>query len=397
MVDRGQDDLPGDLDERTLNQLEPVLRRLESLTAPDDDACERMRRTVLAGLAEDAGSIDVGMPRQRRAPAPSPRPRPRPDRPAGRGPTGAPDTRPATSARQRFAIAALAGLALVFSLAGMSLMLSRDALPGDPLYGIKRTAEAASLGLTFSDEAKALKHLEFASARVTEIETLTQRHPNPDDVPAGGYLTALRDFDTDAAAGSRQLIDLATSSDGRQLAWLAAWSDQQEGRLTAVEHRLPAAAANRQQATLALLDKMAARAAALQDRMPCYEITSGSSDEIGALPDSGICQRVPVAGSPGDRVPDTGAPPPVDGSTETPVEPPEGADRRPGDPSPTPTQPVPTPPEVDVIPPRDNGPLLPDPRLPETEEPSLELPLPTVELPPLLPGILGGIGIGTPQ
>ena len=37
---------------------------------------------------------------------------------------------------------------------GMSLLLSRDALPGDALYGIKRTAESASLGLTFGDESQ---------------------------------------------------------------------------------------------------------------------------------------------------------------------------------------------------------------------------------------------------
>lgn len=104
-----------------------------------------------------------------------------------------------SSRRSRFLVALAAAVVLMFALAGMSLLLSRDALPGDTLYGIKRTAEAASLGLTFGDESKALKHLEFANARIGEMETLAQRYMDPADVPAGSYLTALTDFDTDAA------------------------------------------------------------------------------------------------------------------------------------------------------------------------------------------------------
>jgi uncharacterized protein DUF5667 len=297
-------------------------------------------------------------------------------------------------ARGRFAIAAIALLALVFSLAGMSLLLARDALPGDALYGIKRTAEAASLGLTFGDESKALKHLEFASARVTEIETLAQRYANPSDAPVGGYLTALSDFDNDAAAGSRQLISLATRNDGRQLESLRAWTRQQDDRLTAVAPRLPGAAHNREGATLALLSKITTRADTLLARMACYQITTGSYDDVGALPATGVCERVPGAPVPPNAQNTEGgrglstAP----GLTSVPVAP---------LPSPAPPGSVPTgalPSGTLLNPtsaPGQPGGQTPGGRSSPNQPPpiTIPLPLPTVEVPPLIPG-LPGIHIG---
>jgi hypothetical protein len=290
-------------------------------------------------------------------------------------------------------VAAVAVLALVFSLAGMSLLLARDALPGDALYGIKRTAEAASLGLTFGDESKAHKHLEFASARVTEIETLAARYGNPADAPIGGYLTALSDFDNDASAGSRQLIALATRNDGRQLQSLGAWAKQQASRLAAVSDRLPGAARNRQGATLALLDKISTRSAALIARMECYQITTGSFDDVGALPATGVCERVPgaptspsVPGTEAGRVTLPGAP--MMTTVAPPALPPAA--------SPLPGQTTTLLPTTPGLP---GGPSLPGSSPPSSPIPGapptivIPLPLPTVEVPPLLPG-LPGVRIG---
>ncbi|MFC7618052.1 DUF5667 domain-containing protein [Actinokineospora soli] len=246
-----------------------------------------MKERVLAGMAR---------------PSPVPRtPGPRPPR-AGRAPrtrrtAGATATCPGDEpragfgARGRFAVAAVAVLALVFSLAGMSLLLARDALPGDPLYGVKRTGEAASLGLTFGDEDRAFKHLQFASARVTELETLAQRYPDPADAPLGSYLSALTDFDHDAAAGSRSLVAVATRGDGSLLRTLGEWAEQQRTRLGAL--RLPADALNHQAVSIALLERIATRAGALSARMTCDRVTSGGVDDVGALPATTAC--VPVA------------------------------------------------------------------------------------------------------
>jgi Domain of unknown function (DUF5667) len=286
-------------------------------------------------------------------------------------------------ARGRLAVAALALLTLVGALAGMSVLMARDALPGDALYGVKRTAEAASLGLTFGDEPKAFKHLEFAAARVSEIETLARRYPTPEDAPVGGYLTALTDFDNDAVAGSRDLIMLATSADGGLLDSLRDWSTQQAGRLQRVAAHLPVDARNRSTASRALLDRITARADALLARMDCYQITSGSYDDIGALPATGACEVGPtrttttpqpsVPATPDNSGPVTGGP--VTAPPDEPV--------APSDPSPE-VPPVPVPGATVSVPaPTDR---------PTTPPVSTTTP-PLIQLPPLLPG-LPGLGIG---
>jgi hypothetical protein len=284
-------------------------------------------------------------------------------------------------ARGRLAIASLALLTLVGSLAGMSVLLSRDALPGDALYGVKRTAEAASLGLTFGDESKALKHLEFASARITEIETLARRYPDPDNAPVGGYLTAFTDFDNDAVAASRQLIAIATGADGRQLESLRDWATQQASRLQRVASHLPSAARGRETTSRVLLDRIATRADALSARMDCFQITSGSFDDIGALPASGTCEKRNPAPTP------SAAPQTLPGTTDNPSAPTGGAPSGVQPPSapvpsaePTPAvPPVPVPGATVTVP-------LPTQRPPTSPTTAPDTP-PLIQLPPVLPGL----------
>jgi Domain of unknown function (DUF5667) len=312
-----------------------ALRTLGPDTAPDAETRERMRERVLA------------------------------------------EARPAVSSRRgRFAVAVAAALALVFALAGMSLLLSRDALPGDALYGMKRTAEAASLGLTFGDESKALKHLEFAASRVSEMEALAQQHPDPADAPTGSYLTALTDFDTDTAEASRQLITLAASGAVEQLNSLRSWAGQQDGRLNALDPHLPVTARERNAASRQLLTRIAERSSAVLGRMDCYQITTGGSDDIGALPADSICHR-PTASDTVPAVPSAPAPPPPV-KTLAPQTPPPAA---PSEAKPTPPV-VTSTPQVPLVPaPPPVVPTRPvDPTLPQ-------LPGPIITVPPLLPGL----------
>lgn len=416
----------------------PALAALAPLTAPTTVERARIRERILAGLAEPAeaetahpvavaGDTEpAATPVTTREASnattvgtgtvatPTDRVRPKRHRAASgrvarasRGPRGRHGSargsargggrddlpaRPMSGARARFAIAAVAVLALVGSLAGMSLLLARDALPGDALYGFKRTAEAASLGLTFGDESKALKHLDFAGARVSEIETLARRYPDPSSAPIGAYLTALTDFDNDAAAGSRQLIALATRADGGQLDLLGTWARQQEARLRDIP--LPPAVRGREAASIELLGKIAGRADALLDRMDCYQITSGTFDEVGALPATGVCDRLTGAG-PSPNVPEPNPP----ARTQAP-----GAARPtapPAEPGPARTEPtpplLPLPGVASVLPSAPDAPAggAAPPSGAVVEPPSivLPLPLPTVEIPPLLPG-LPGVTVG---
>ncbi|MFE9744687.1 DUF5667 domain-containing protein [Saccharothrix saharensis] len=341
-VDAHPDPVAADAEELADELAVVALLRKAAVTAgPDEEAKARMRARVLGAAEPPPTKLDQPV-RERR-----------------------------TGARGRLAVALAAALCLLFSLAGMSLLLSRDALPGDALYGVKRTAESASLGLTFGEESKGNKRLEFAAARLAEIETLVDRYRDSGGGPLGGYLTALTDFDADAAAGSRVLAALGSNSDQRALEDLRDWATAQATRLTDLRPSLPAQAADRAGTSLDLLARIADRASALHARADCASVTSGQVDQVGPVPAQDECAAPPVdPGTSASAAPPTAAPT----TTVTPTT----AGDAPGVTS-TPGGVVP------------NVPTPSAPPAPTTTTPSGPLlPLPTLTLPSLpLPG-LGG-------
>jgi len=72
---------------------------------------------------------------------------------------------------QRRLTALAAGAAVVTGVAGVGVGSSRS-LPGQPLYGVKRAAEAAQLAATVGTEARGKRHLEFARTRLAEVRAL---------------------------------------------------------------------------------------------------------------------------------------------------------------------------------------------------------------------------------
>ncbi|MBP2475999.1 hypothetical protein JOF53_004871 [Crossiella equi] len=306
----------------------PALAAYEQSLNPTESARERMRARLMAQYPEAVGKAR----------------RQRPD-PGG---------------RRRLPVVA-AGLALLTSLSGMSLLLSQDALPGEALYAVKRTAEGARLGLTFDEAPRARLHLEFAGGRVVELTGLLDQP----GTAAADFLRALGDFEADAAAGARLLTELGASSDEGAFAALAAWAGQQQARLRASAPALPGAAQDRLQATLTLLARIQTRANELRQRAGCRAITSGGADDIGALPATGPCapgpasarekppqarpDRGPGGGTTGpgrEVLPDPDSPEP----TPTPVSPMTGSDTSvttstpppPPSPSPSPSTSTPT-------------------------------------------------------
>jgi len=201
--------------------------------------------------------------------------------------------------RGRVVVAAAAALCLTLSLSGMSVLLSRDAVAGDALDTFKRTAESAELGLTFGDQPKALKHLEFAGDRVNEIEIMAQQADSAGNWSAGQgkFVRVLDDFDSDATAGARLLTGLALHGQPSSLPALRTWGEQQKARLAVVRAALPMPISARLDGTLGLLDRVVARASALSNRSNCVTITTGVRDELGALPANDACKPVPVDGT----------------------------------------------------------------------------------------------------
>jgi len=293
-----------DASDRTLQRELSVansLRQLGATVGPTPAERDRMRQRVMSefgSVVHEGHSpvLPLRVPRQRR---------------------WVPD-----QTRGRLVVAAAAALCLLTSLSGMSLLLSRDALPGDALYSVKRTAESAELGFTFGDQPKALKHLEFASARVDEIEIMARHADAVGNWSAGQdkFLRALEDFDSDASAGARLLTGLASTGNASSLSELRTWATEQKGRLTAVRAALPLPTSARMDSTLGLLDRIATRASVLSQRVNCVTMSTGTRDDLGLIPAREACNPVPVDGTssvvPLPQVPP--APQPVQPIVDTP-------------------------------------------------------------------------------
>jgi Domain of unknown function (DUF5667) len=275
-----------DLDDSLRHELALVaaLREVGQATQLDDDARRRLRRRVLTSLeSETAGGATDTRPET---------------------PDVATDTRPETvlelkrpartraaGVRGRLLIAAAAALCLLLSVSAMSLLMARDALPGDALYGVKRSAESAELGFTFGAESRGFKHLQFATARLDELQALAASGAGP-TTDTGSYRDLLEWFDADAAAGSRLLLAAMTSGNGGLLGALQGWAEQQSQRIRVTAPALPEQAAMRAAESGELLHRIAERAASLRARVGCLAVTSGGADDIGPLPAGGPCEPV---------------------------------------------------------------------------------------------------------
>lgn len=381
-----------------------MLRRSAAATAPDRAARERMRASVLTRLAEErTGQQTALLPSPTPSPSPTPRPHPKPS-PVPRQPGAAPRVpgsvgpvtepspqrpggrhRRVTSARGRVTISLAAAFCLLIVLSGMTLLLSRNALPGDPLYGIRRSIESAALDMTGGDEAKGLKHLEYASDSVSDIETLAQQYPNVKDSPVGDYLTAFASFDYDASTGTADLTTFATSNNDGVLSTLHDWAVEQTSRIQQVQHALPGKAVLQADRTLKLLSDIAQRATDLEARNACYTITSGKIDELGPEPSGGPCDAPPTSGNaaptnlPGSGGTVDGQNPPTEDVTPT-TTPAAG---------PQPTS-SPNSGGTGII---NSGGSAAAGKTTVAPTLTVPLPLPTINVPPLLPG-LPGIQIG---
>jgi hypothetical protein len=287
---------------------------------PDAAASARMRAAVMAeitgGVADTADADDADAPRERtRVLRSATDPGPAGGRGAGRAGEGTrraarrgssrpADARPAARAASRRPAARLlssviTGACAVLLLGALTVLLSRGALPGEMLYGVKRASESAELGLTSGQESKGLKHLEFAAIRLEEVSGLVGRSGttaaaagpvaaglDPDE--AALVLENLRSFDEQARTGSRLILPLTAQPTGPSPAELAEWARSQSARLDSLSPSLDddgrTAAAGSQQ----MLQRLNQRASVLSGPERCE--TGTASDDLGPLP-TGDCDE----------------------------------------------------------------------------------------------------------
>jgi hypothetical protein len=106
---------------------------------------------------------------------------------------------------RRLAVAAVAAAVLVV---GPAAMLAGAAIPGDPLYPLKRTIEAADLSLAMSPASEARAHTRIAGARLVELHVLYAKGRS------GQIAVAIADLN-DALAEANAAVARAMQAEGR--------------------------------------------------------------------------------------------------------------------------------------------------------------------------------------
>ena len=310
-------------------------------------------------------------------------------------------------AQRRIGVTAGA-MAGVIAFTGVGIAASRS-LPGQPFYGLKRTAEAVQLGLASGDEAKGTKHLEFAATRLREVKALA----NGDDQVAlgsaghvaaglalGGSLQqrineALDDFNSETSSG-RMLLEGVYRKTGKPepLRILKTFSVEQHTALTSLLPQLPSASQTVAQQSLALVQDV--QSTATQQLAlgicggECFPGNAGPplppepepSPGVTASPTSDDSNGVPPCTcGPAPEPTDTASP--TDSPTSEPTTPPSPTSSPTSSPSPTP-RPTRSPSPLPIPLPTDLPTILPT--LIPTLLPSLLPPVPVTGAGPLLGG-----------
>ncbi|WP_214405871.1 DUF5667 domain-containing protein [Pseudonocardia lacus] len=201
------------------------------------------------------------------------------------------------------AAAAVLGTAV---LGGAGVLASRNSLPGDGLYPVKRVAESAGLVMTFDETERGRRHLDLASTRIGEVEQLLAQDGAAMDPEV--FRTGLQEFDTEADEGHRLLLAAEESRAAAEAEWRA-WAADQAARLSALHGDLPAAVAGGAAGSLERLEQLGGGPGTFADDCAggtCLDdgtgTTSPGADATGTAPvDPATAGRTgtPSTGQPG--------------------------------------------------------------------------------------------------
>lgn len=296
-----------------LDQLSTARERATQ-TAPDAEFRAELRaqlvaitpRIVAESAAENATEVAASKAPQgvpvldRPRPArPAPGPRPAPHRPATPAPMPRRSLRAALGSfplARPLAVAASIVTLLALVLGG-AVWMSQDAVPGDTLYGLKRTSEDVRLSFADTDAERAADKLEFAQTRVEEARTLVGRTSATASGPqAAGRVSpetaalvtsALRSADADTREATSLLgAEAVKAASANPLSDITTWVPAQLQRLRELRAAAPTdtlvTTATAQ--SMALLQSARTRAAALAKRVDCNCLQGGPSDGFGPLP-----------------------------------------------------------------------------------------------------------------
>jgi hypothetical protein len=182
-------------------------------------------------------------------------------------------------ARARGAI--LVGVAAgAIAVSGMSAA-SENAVPGDALYGMKRSTERAQLALASSDLSRGQLFLDFAQTRLAEAKAVRE-----DSV---GLASVLNDMDADTTAGAKLLTTSAAERrDEAALDAIGRFLNSQRQQVSELLDGAGPAERDRTVESLTLLDSIKKRADGLRVSMHCGAAPAARADDLGPLPQA--CQ-----------------------------------------------------------------------------------------------------------
>ncbi|MER7897492.1 DUF5667 domain-containing protein [Streptomyces sp. NPDC096046] len=262
---------------------------------------------------------------------------------------------------------------------------SSDALPGDSLYGLKRGIEDVKLGLADGADERGRVYLDHASTRLSEARRLMERgRSGPlDHESLGEIRRALSGMRHDASEGHR-LLSEAYEHDPDSLGpiqALSAFSRSHREAWGDLRERLPVQLGDVSAQVSSVFDAIEEDVAPLRSLLPEPPATSGDDQRQGAS------EAAPSGSSGSDR----STRPSDSGGTQS-------DEGRTG--SGSPSRSAGSGSDSDGLLGGNTGGLLDPPKDKDSEastspsaEGSTPVPEPDVTLPPLLPGLLPGLGI----
>ncbi len=253
--------------------------------------------------------------------------RPSPGRAAASAPARAPKTPGKTPGRLRAGLsrlghvhvgrplAVLTSIVAVFALLlGGAVWISKRALPGDALYGLKRASENVQEAMTSGDSSRAKLLFDFADNRYDEVsDLLPGKGAAVSDHTASLMGSTLDSADSDLKQGMQALgAQAIRTRSGAGLALATSWAPAEVTELRKIAAQLPAGSAQRRAASsLALLDNAYKRARTLKALGSCSCLAHASTDDLGAVP----CNTCSSAVAP-PLAPSTGTHPTAPGATQ---------------------------------------------------------------------------------
>ncbi|MEW1925141.1 MULTISPECIES: DUF5667 domain-containing protein [unclassified Streptomyces] len=326
-----------------------------------------MEAMLLEGTAAGGGTIGTSVPEQR-------------SRKGAHRATGLRKLKPRSRLSKGIAAGGLTVGVAAGAFSGVAAA-SSDALPGDSLYGLKRGMEDLKLGMADGDSDKGGVYLDHASTRLNEARRLMERGRSGDldHESLGEVRRALSGMRHDATEGHR-LLHQAYERDGSigHIQTLSAFTESHRRSWSDLQSRLPVQLGDVGEQVSSVFDAMDQEVDPLRSLLPR---TPDKSDAPGP-PSQG--------GSSDSSAPDSPSAPdssPRDGSS---------ADK--GEPRPS----APDKDEDDGLLGGNTGGLLDPPKSDTTpsspsdgdssdkQSPSAK---PDVTVPPILPGLLPGLGI----